>query len=97
MITPADGPVSELIARGVFYPGTDPGTTEFSGALFDSHGQVLARQLHATFPFLLHGSRRGRPPKDARAALGLVAAFEVDICGLPRKKMACTRETGICR
>lgn len=79
-ITPADEPVPELTARGVFYRGTTPGTTEFSGALFDSHGQVLARQLHAIFAFRLQSSKRGRPPKSAREALGLVAAFEVDMC-----------------
>lgn len=90
-ITPAHKPAPKLRARGVFYRGTTRGTTEFSGALFDNEGQVLARLFHATLPFVLDRSKRGRPPKDDRAALGLVAAFEVELCkqkeaGYPEKK-----------
>lgn len=70
-----------LHAKGVFYPGEKPGTTEFSGALFDGQGRVLARHVHAELPsFVLSPMRRGRPPKDVRAALALVAAFDAAEC-----------------
>lgn len=52
---------------------------------------MLASPFRATLPFVLDGSKRGRPPKDARAALGLVAAFKVELCkqreaGYPENK-----------
>lgn len=80
-----------LYARGVFYAGEDPGTTEFSGALFDEQRNVLARHFHAKLPLVLESKRRGRPPKDERFALALVAAFNLHLCqqqadGRPPKK-----------
>jgi hypothetical protein len=69
-----------LYARGVFYRGADPDTTEFSGALFDENNNVLARQVHGVFPFALAPKARGRPPKDIRDSLALVAAFDVHMC-----------------
>mgnify|MGYP001401676049 CR=1 FL=1 len=69
-----------LYARGVFYRGADPDTTEFSGALFDARNNVLARHVHSVFPSVLAPKTRGRPPKDERSALALVAAFDVHMC-----------------
>jgi hypothetical protein len=74
-----EGPRPRLHARGVFYPGAGPGTTEFSGALFDAQGNVLARHCHAVLPFTIDPARRGRPPKEVRKALALLAAFDVDM------------------
>lgn len=70
-IRPADEPAPELTARGVFYRGTTPGTTEFSGALFDSQGKCspvpFARpcRLCLTAP---NGETAERRPR--RAGLG---------------------------
>lgn len=69
-----------LYARGVFYRGVAPDTTEFSGALFDAQKNLLARHVHSVFPFVLAPKSRGRPPKDDRAALALVAAFDIHTC-----------------
>lgn len=67
------------VARGTSYPGEQPGTTEFSGALFDASGNLIARHVHAVLPFVFAPKSRGRPPKDVRDALALVAAFELHL------------------
>ena len=76
-----DTDLPTLVFKGVSYPGETPDTIEYSGALFDEQGRVLAKHAHAVLPLLpsldLSPKRRGRPPKDLRAALALVAAFAV--------------------
>jgi hypothetical protein len=76
----AESALLKVYARGVSYPGEEPGTTEFSGALFDAHGRPLARHVHAVLPFAFEPATRGRPPKDVRDALSLLAAFDLHTC-----------------